>query len=584
MTAPHWPAQDPPQPPADDGGGGWNPVTDLVGGSLSAIARDAFSSAMQWVWDAAIWLLKGGFSLADTVSRVEPGTLTGNTADNPDPLPAPDGPAAAPAPPPEAAAGAVDLGALWSMMIWLATLIALGLFFFQLASVALRGGRGMARAVTGPAQFGIALAVTTGAVAILLTGADGLTLFFLSFLGEQGSFTAILAHPAVVDRFGATPDLGAEVTDGVRAMILGIAALFGVVPAAVGFALAMIFRAAAIMVLIATIPIAAACLIADTTAPMFWKVARWLLAAVLMKPALALVLVIGVAVISRAEGVAGLLGGTAVLLISLFCPTVLYRALPFVEPGTNAGMALRSLGSRSGGGGEPGADNGTTEAINTARMTGKTSDLAGSSANNGAGGGELGGSTAAPRTAPAGGAAGGAAAGGGSATAAGGATGGAAAGGGVGAAAGAVGGAAAAAVVGGYLATKAAGHAAGGYASSQMAQTGIGHPGPAPAASGGQISSAAGSAYTATAGHITQPAGAPDHPADPDDPGSSDGDGGGGPGPTPVDPGPPGGGPTGPESPSPGADPDPPGSTDTRRADTDRAGTGRGGTDREDGR
>ncbi|OLM28977.1 Flagellar hook-length control protein FliK [Pseudonocardia sp. Ae717_Ps2] len=575
MTAHIRPTQ-PPEPPPDNGNIlNWRDLgsgliedgLNWAGEQASQVARDAFSSAMQWVWDAAIWLLKGGFSLADTVSRVEPGTLTGNTADNPDPLPAPDGPAATPAPPPETAAGAVDLGLLWSTMIWLATLIALGLFFFQLASVALRGGRGMVRAVTGPAQFGIALAVTTGAVAILLTGADGLTIFFLSFLGEQGSFTAILAHPAVVNRFGANPDLGAEVTDGVRAMILGIAALFGVVPAAVGFALAMIFRAAAIMVLIATIPIAAACLIADTTAPMFWKVTRWLLAAVLMKPALALVLVIGVAVISRAEGVAGLLGGTAVLLISLFCPTVLYRVLPFVEPGTNAGMALRSLGSRSGGGGEPGADNGTTEAINTARMTGKTSDLAGSSASNGAVGGELGGSTAAPRTAPA--------AGGGSVTAAGGATGGAA-GGGVGAAVGAVGGAAAAAVVGGYLATKAAGHAAAGYASSQMAQTGIGHPGPAPtaAASGGQISSAAGSAYTATAGHITQPAGAPDHPDDPDDPGSSDGDGGGGPGPPPVDPGPPGGGPTGPASPSPGADPDPPGSTDT----------GRGGTDREDGR
>lgn len=470
MTALHWPAQDPAPPPADDGGGGWNPVSDLVGGSLGDIAQNAFSDAMQAVWDSAIWLLKGGFEIADTVSRVEPGTITGNDADNPDPIPRPDGTLPPPPAPPEGAESAVDLGSLWSTMIWLAALIALGLFFYQLASVAVRGGRGMFRAVTGPVQFGVALAVATGAVAVLLTGADGLTTLFLSNLGEQGSFTAILDNPAVADRFGDNPDLGADVEDGVRSMILGIAALFGVIPAAIGFALAMIFRAAAIMVLIATIPIAAACLISDSTVSMFWRPVRWLLAAVLMKPALALVVVIGVNIMSRTQGVAGLLAGTAVLLISLFCPMVLHRLLAFVDPGTGAGMAVRSAGgSRSAG--EPGGDNGTSEMINTARATQKAYDIgSGGSSSSGAAGGELGGSTAAT-----GGASSGAGAGAGAAAGGGAASGGAAAAG-----AGVAGGAVAAAVVGGYLATKAAGQAAGGYGSSQMAQTGIGHPGPAP--------------------------------------------------------------------------------------------------------
>lgn len=587
MTALHWPAQDPAPPPADDGGGGWNPVSDLVGGSLGDIAQNAFSDAMQAVWDSAIWLLKGGFDIADTVSRVEPGAITGNDADNPDPIPRPDGTLPPPPAPPEGAETAADLGSLWSTMIWLAALIALGLFFYQLASVAVRGGRGMFRAVTGPVQFGVALAVTTGAVAVLLTGADGLTTLFLSNLGEQGSFTAILDTPAVADRFGDNPDLGADVEDGVRSMILGIAALFGVIPAAIGFALAMIFRAAAIMVLIATIPIAAACLISDSTASMFWRVVRWLLAAVLMKPALALVVVIGVNIMSRTQGVAGLLAGTAVLLISLFCPMVLYRLLAFVDPGTGAGIAVRS-GGGSRGVGEPGGDNGTSEMINNARATQKAYDIgSGSSSSSGAAGGELGGSTAAT-----GGASGGAGAGAGAA--AGGAGGGAAAGGGavsggaVAAGAGVAGGAGAAAVVGGYLATKAAGQAAGGYGSSQMAQTGIGHPGPAPA-SGGQISSAAGGAYGATSNRIAQSSGDDSGPGDSGDGGAG---GGGGPEPPPVDPGPPdsgppgGGGPTGgaggpqdPPEPSPGnagtdgastmpaPEPERPAHTDTDRED-----------------
>ncbi|MEQ3552871.1 hypothetical protein WIS52_20585 [Pseudonocardia nematodicida] len=485
----------PAQPPPDDGGGGGGPgIGDYLSDPIGAAAESAFGSAMQAVWDSAIWLLKGGFELADQVSQVQPSTITGNDANDPDSI----GGAA-----PDGAEAALDLSSLWSTMIWLAALIALGLFFYQLSSVALRGGRGMLRAVTGPVQFGIALAVTTGAVAALLTGADGLTTLFLGNLGEQGNFTAVLDNPAVADRFGENPNLGDDIADGVRSMILGIAALFGVIPAALGFALAMIFRAAAIMVLIATIPIAAACLVADSTASMFWRVVRWLLAAVLLKPALALVLVIGVNIISNVEGPAGVLAGTAVLLISLFCPMVLYRLLAFVDPGTHAGMAMRAgAGSRRSG--EPGADNGTSEMINTARATQKAYQMGSGSGggSGGAGGGELGGSTAAPSGGSSGvaAAARGGSGTGGTATGGGAAAGGGAAPGGVAAGIGAAGGVAAAAVVGGYLATKGAAQAAGGIASSQMAQTGIGHPGPAPAGgtSAGQISSAAGGAYAST--------------------------------------------------------------------------------------
>ena len=541
------PAQPPPGGGDGGGGGGGGPgVGDYLSDPIGSAAQSAFNDAMQAVWDSAIWLLKGGFTLADQVSQVSPGTITGNDADNPASVPG-----APPAPPPGGAQSAVDLGSLWSTMVWLAALIALGPFFYQLTTVALRGGRGMLRAVTGPAQFGIALAVTTGAVAVLLTGADGLTQLFLSNLGEQGSFTAIMDNPAVADRFGQNPDLGADVEDGVRSMILGLAALFGVIPAALGFALAMIFRAAAIMVLIATVPIAAACLISDSTASMFWRVVRWLLAAVLMKPALALVVVIGVNIMSRTDGVAGLLAGTAVLLISLFCPMVLYRLLAFVDPGTGAGMAVRSGGgSRSAG--EPGGDNGTSEMINTARASQKAYQMGsgggsggGGGAGGAAGGGELGGSTAAS----AGGSSSGAAAAGGGSSA-----GGAAAGAGV------AGGAAAAAVVGGYMATKAAGQAAGGYGSSQMAQTGIGHPGPAPAAgaSGAQIGSAAGGASagaTATSDWSGQPPSSDSGPVESGN-GRDGGDGaaGGGAQPPPVDSGPPEAG--RPDSANPGGGPD----------------------------
>ncbi|OLL70505.1 PE family protein [Pseudonocardia sp. Ae168_Ps1] len=523
------PAQDPTPPGGGDGGGG-GLVSNLLGGVAGDVAQSAFSDAMQAVWDGAIWLLKGAFDLADKVSQVNPSTITGRTSDVGG-LTDPGG------------ATSVDVSSLWSSMIWLAAMIALGLFFYQLITVALRGGRGMFRAVTGPAQFGIALAVTTGAVAILLTAADGLTQLFLSSLSEQSNFTSALDNPIVADRFGENPDLG-EVEEGVRSMVLGLAAVFGVIPAAVGFALQMIFRAAAIMVLIAAVPVAAACLAADTTASVFWRTVRWIFAAVLMKPALALVLVIGVNVMARAEGVAGLLAGTAVLLVSLFCPMVLYRLLAFVDPGTGAGMAVRSFGS-SIGSGSAGSDGGSSEAINVARQM-QSSGGAG-------GGGELGGSTASTGAAgrAAGIGAGGSAAGSAGGGAAAGAGGGSAAAGGAAAGIGAAGGVAGAAIVGGYLATKAAGQAAGGYASSQMAQTGIGHPGPAPGAGagGGQIGSAAGGAYSSATTTSDWSGQAPTADAGPVGSGPDGPDGppsGSAPDPPPVDPGPPDAGAPGP--------------------------------------
>lgn len=501
-----------PAPPPDGGGGPSGPsLGDYLTNPIGSMAQSAFDTAMQSVWDAGIWLLKAGFTLADQVSTVDLASVTGQTQGAP---------------------------SLWSSLMGVAAMIALGLFFFQLISVALRGGRGMFRAFTGPMQFGVAIALTTGIVVALLQTSDGLTEFFLSRLDGATSFDQALANDTVAARIGENPNLG-EVEDSARSMILGLAALFGIIPAGIDFALQMIFRQAAILVLVATIPMLAAMLVADSTAPSFWRGVRWLLAAILMKPALALVLLIGVSVMARAEGVAGLLAGTAVLLVSLFCPMVLFRLLAFVDPGTGAGMALRS-GGGSRGSSAPGADGGTSESINVARMA--HSGSSGGSGPSAGGGGELGGSTAVSPTAvsptagstAAAGRAVGAGAGGAGAAAGGSAGGGAAAG------LGAVGGVAAAAVAGGYMATKAAGQAAGGYASSQMAQTGVGHPGPAPAVGGGDISSAAGGAYagaTATSGWSGQPADGDSGPIESGDASSNGSD----PGPAPpsVDAGPP---------------------------------------------
>ena len=84
-----------------------------------------------------------------------------------------------------------------------------------------------------------------------------------------------------------------------------------------------------------------------------------------MKPALALVLVVGVNVLSAPSGVAGLIAGAGVLLVALFGPFTVYRLLAFVDPGTNAGAAARAnfsrlsqRGSSDGGQGEAAGSDG----------------------------------------------------------------------------------------------------------------------------------------------------------------------------------------------------------------------------------
>ncbi|ANY07704.1 hypothetical protein [Pseudonocardia sp. HH130630-07] len=361
------PAQ--PPPPPDGGSGLGSYLSEPVG----AMGASSFDAAMQKVWDAGALLLRGAFTLTDQVGRFDLAAVVGG--------PGGDGDGG-------------GFASLWPSMTWLAAMIALGLFFHQLISVALRGGRGMFRAFTGPAQFGIAIALTTGAVATLLTAADGLTTMFLSRLGEGGTFTALLDAPEVAGRFGPEPDLG-SVDEQVRSMLLGLAAFFGTIPAGVGLSLLTVFRQAAVLVLVATIPITAAALVADTTTGIFWRSARWILAAVLMKPALALVLLAGVTVTTGTDGVAGLLAGTTVLLVSLFSPVVLFRLLAFVDPATGAGDAVRSRG-RSGGFAEPAGDDGASESINVARFGSRTGapGPAGRDGLTGATTGELGGSTA----------------------------------------------------------------------------------------------------------------------------------------------------------------------------------------------
>jgi hypothetical protein len=283
-------------------------IGSALGEGFKNMVGGAFEAAMTAIWQASLAVLRTAFQLADQFSVFSVSTTEG------------------------------PLKILWPMMLWISGLLAIGLFSWQLIMTNLRGGRGFLRLVTGPVQYGIALAVTVGMVAAFLTAVDGLTEGILTYGLASRNFTDALSHTSFTDAAG----------DGVKAVVLGICAIVGVIPAALGYVLEMLFREAAIYVLVSTVPLVAAGLLANVSALWFWKTVRWLLAAIAMKPVLALALVLGVAIVGGSQGVAGLLAGVGVLVISLLAPLLLFRLFAFVDPHADAGGAFRDFLSGKG--------------------------------------------------------------------------------------------------------------------------------------------------------------------------------------------------------------------------------------------
>ncbi|SDD56482.1 hypothetical protein [Actinokineospora iranica] len=326
----------------------FNNIGASMGDAVLRMLLGAFEHLMLMIWDGSLFLLRNAFILVDRFSVFTVDTQTG------------------------------PIAVLWPMMLWISGILALGLFFWQLISTTLRGGRGFLRLVSGPVQYGIALAVTVGLVAAFLAAADGLSEGILRYGLRSENFSAALDQTS----------FGDGVVDGIKAVVLGLCALGGILPAAVGYLLEMVFREAAIYLLVATIPIGAAGLLANVSAVWFWRPIRWMLACIAMKPALAMALVLGVALAGGSDGIIGLLAGVAILVISLICPFVLFKLFAFVDPNSDAGAAFRdalsgigvnSYGSQNpaflaasamagGGGGE------AVEAANDARFADAVAD------------------------------------------------------------------------------------------------------------------------------------------------------------------------------------------------------------------
>lgn len=303
---------------------GWvTPMIDLnpfnwLGDAASEGLADGFTSMMMALWSASLWLLTTVFALLDRFT----------TPDVTDP----------------------GLRDLYGSTVWISAVIALIVGLGQIGLAAIRrDGRSLGTLAAGLAQYGAVLAGWIVVAAGVITSSAAIARGLLDQLVGVDDFAAFPA--------GAGWDV--TVSGAVESTVLGICGLFVLIPASFGYLVIMLVREAALLVLTATMPIAAAGALGEGTRRWMWTAIRWFLAASLTSPLLALVLGLGVHIgeaslpTTAEEDVPASIGmavvGCVTMLVACVCPMALFRLLAFVDPGTASGASMRSSLAANGG-------------------------------------------------------------------------------------------------------------------------------------------------------------------------------------------------------------------------------------------
>jgi hypothetical protein len=238
-----------------------------------------------------------------------------------------------------------------------ATVAALLVFAGVIRTAWTHDGSGIAQAVTGVGKALLAWMLTAAVATAALQASDEITRFVVnqSFGSQQ----------ALADRLGTIVNW-AEVTGDPGQVILGGSLLL--VFALVGIALVIVLwfelllRNAAIAVLVATSPIAAAGQASEATKAWWLRAASATAQLMILKPVIALVFAVGLGMAGTSNGVESLLAGLLVLALAAFSWPVIARFFTFGSvQASSSGLAtvlgfLAGQASQSGGRGTAGVN------------------------------------------------------------------------------------------------------------------------------------------------------------------------------------------------------------------------------------
>ena len=230
-----------------------NPFAALAS-TAGKLVADAWTAAMLGLWNAGLWLLRLAltfldFLLVPDLSEAGPGAW------------------------------------LYQIMFWIAGALLSIMAFVQLGTAVMRrDGKSLARVAIGFGQFMVVWGGWIAYGVTIVAASGGLTRALMQGLLKVNTWTAWQPWE---------PFSPADITDATVATVLGLMGLLLWI-AAIGHFLVMLVRAAALMVLLATTPIAAAGLVSDAGRAWFWKTLRWFHAAALAPAVMVLVLGTGI--------------------------------------------------------------------------------------------------------------------------------------------------------------------------------------------------------------------------------------------------------------------------------------------------
>jgi hypothetical protein len=250
-----------------------------------------------------------------------------------------------------------------------------------------RDGTGIAQALTGTAKAVLAWLMTGTVATAALAASDEIARFIVTAeFGSQAGFARKLG--AVVNWSGIGNPLEQAASAGALLLVIGLIGILLVV--ALWFEL--LLRNAAIAILIAVSPIAAAGQVSDTTKTWWSRTVSATVQLIILKPVIALVFAVGFGMAGDSAGVTGILQGLLVLGLAAFAWPVIARFFTFAtiqaaDSGLGAllGFAAGTLASRGGGSGTAGVPPDQLGRDTEARVMGPTGESSGATGGGGGG-------------------------------------------------------------------------------------------------------------------------------------------------------------------------------------------------------
>jgi hypothetical protein len=310
---------------------------------------------------------------------------------------------------PDVSLNSAGIRSVYVISLGIATSVAALLLIGQVIRTALtHDGSALATGLVGVGKAALAFLLTLAIGGTGLAAADEVTRWIVT--QSFGSIEA-LSH-RLGNLLGGAAAGNQSLGTGVSAALLLVFGIIGILLVIVLW-FELLLRNAAIAVLIATSPIAAAGQVSETTKAWWTKLVSATVQLIILKPVIALVFAVGLSMTGQATDVETLLAGMLVLVLAVFAWPAIARFFTFASVQVAGGSGLAALlgfaaGRATGGGGVPA---GIEPSEFSRRMEQRTmARMGGADGLTGDGASSIAGATAPASTATAGTAAGGAAA------------------------------------------------------------------------------------------------------------------------------------------------------------------------------